>query len=248
MRKEITFKSGEKEINAYIATPEAKGAYPGLVLIHEIWGLTEHIKDVANRYADQGFFVLAPDILSDTGISEKMSPTLSKDLFNPEKRHEAQARMRAVVQPISTKEFSEDALKKLVSSVDYLLQQKGCTGNVGVLGFCFGGTYSFHLAVNEKRLKACVTFYGQPPQPLDLVEKISCPVLSFYGEKDENLMKSLPQLEEAMKRYNKNFTYKVYENTGHAFFNDTNEFAYNKEAAEDAWKTSLAFLRKNLGK
>jgi carboxymethylenebutenolidase len=124
------------------------------------------------------------------------------------------------------------------------------------MGFCFGGTYAFELAVRENknpenktstnRLAACIVFYGQPPNPLSDVEYIGCPVLGLYGEKDERLMKSLPELEEAMAKYHKDFTFKVYKNTGHAFFNDTNKYTYNEAATTDSWSIALEFLRKNL--
>jgi len=117
-------------------------------------------------------------------------------------------------------------------------------GNVGVLGFCFGGTYAFALAASDKRVKATVPFYGHAPEPLDKVDKISCPILAFYGEQDTNLVDPLPELKDAMKKYDKNFDAVVYPNCGHAFFNDTNPGRYNKEAAQDSWKNLLHFLHK----
>jgi carboxymethylenebutenolidase len=255
MKQEIRLKTTTEGFTSYVAVPESDKSkkagkkYPGLILIHEIWGLDKHIKDVTERYAKEGFIVIAPDLFAGTGVVEKMSPAIFADLRGAdlEKRHVAQAKMREIMQPLSTKEFSEVTMAKLRACYDYLSSEKLCTGSIGVLGFCFGGTYSFHLAAKEPAIKACVPFYGQPPQPLDNVAGISCPVLAFYGEKDENLMKSLPDLEAAMKKHVKDFTFKVYKNTGHAFFNDTNKIAFNKEARDDAWKLSLDFLHKNLG-
>ncbi|HUD04226.1 MAG TPA: dienelactone hydrolase family protein, partial [Candidatus Paceibacterota bacterium] len=95
-------------------------------------------------------------------------------------------------------------------------------------------------------IKACIVFYGQPPQPFDAVATISCPVLEFNGEQDERIVSTLPALTDAMKKYGKDFTSIVYKNTGHAFFNDTRAQAYNRDAATDAWKKSIDFLKKNL--
>ncbi len=111
--------------------------------------------------------------------------------------------------------------------------------------FAFGGTYSYAFTAANPELKACVAFYGQPP--LDKISGINCPVMGFYGEKDKRLIDSLPQLVDQMNEHNKDFTHKVYKNTGHAFFNNTNKMTYNKEAAEDAWKMAVDFLKKNLG-
>ena len=256
--KEITLSTKEGDFKIYIAKPKGAATgveadsdqkYPGLILIHEIWGLDDHIKDVTERYAEQGFVVLAPDLFSNTGILEKMSPTFHKELFdkeNPEKQHQAQAKLREILQPIRTEEFAGSTLEKLNVCFSYLEKEESCTGNVGALGFCFGGTYSWKLATVEPKLRACVPFYGQPPQPFDDVESIACPILALYGEKDEGLIQTLPQLEEALKRYGKNYMVKVYKDAGHAFFNDRNPRAFNKEARDDSWSLSLDFLKRNL--
>ena len=142
--------------------------------------------------------------------------------------------------------FGEKTAAKVRACFDYLFAQPGVEGRVGIMGFCFGGTYSFSLAVHEPRLKAAVPFYGHADFSVEELKQIHCPILAFYGERDENLMASLPELQEKMKAANVDFTVQVYENAGHAFFNDTNRFAYNKPAAEDAWPKALAFLAKNL--
>jgi carboxymethylenebutenolidase len=116
---------------------------------------------------------------------------------------------------------------------------------VAVCGFCFGGSYSYSLAISESRLKAAVPFYGHASTEISELQKINCPVLAFYGEKDENLMSTLPELKENMKAAGVNYEAVVYPNCGHAFFNDTNKFAYNQEAATDAWQRTLRFLAAN---
>jgi len=238
--------SAEVPLQAFFATPQKKGVYPGLIVIQEIWGLNDHIKDVATRYANEGYIVLAPDLLSETGITEKVDQTILAEIKNPATRDEAQKKLRAIFAPVQSPEFAQSSVTKLKACVDYLLGHKQVNGNVGVLGFCFGGTYSYALAAADNRIKAAVPFYGHAPEQLDKLENIACPILAFYGEYDKNLVESLPELQESMKKFNKEFDSVVYPNCGHAFFNDTNPAMYNKDAATDAWEKSLAFLSKNL--
>jgi carboxymethylenebutenolidase len=224
---------------AYYSGPDA-GVHPGLVLIEEIWGLTDHIKDVSDRYAAEGFNVLAPEILPGE-LLQILTPELIKDLNDPQKRSEAQPKLRAAMAPVNQPEYAKGAIATLRKCVDYLLADARVNGKVAVLGFCFGGTYSFHLAGNDDRIAAAVPFYGQPPSEEE-IERIKCPVLALYGDQDENLMQSLPALKESMQKHGVDFEAVVYPGAMHAFFNDTG-YRYNAEAAKDAWKRSLAFLR-----
>jgi carboxymethylenebutenolidase len=247
MGEEIIVQTEGSEFNCFLSEPAREGKYPGLIIIHEIWGLNAHIKDVCERYAEQGYAVIAPDLLGDTGVLENMSPSVFADMQNSDKRTEAQIRMREIMRPISTPQFADSAVAKLKESFDYLLMLDSLNGKMGTLGFCLGGSYAFRLATKEKRLNACVAFYGQSPEPLDSVAEIECPVLAFYGENDKRLIDRLPELEEAMKKHGKDFTAHVYPNAGHAFFNDTNVRTYDISSARNAWRVSLDFLAKNLG-
>lgn len=142
----------------------------------------------------------------------------------------------------SSPEFSESTIEKLQQCYAYL---KTKYGKVAVMGFCFGGTYSFSLAANQPSLDAAVVFYGHPPQEND-ISKIRCPILAFYSENDSPLMESLPALQEMMEKNNVTFKFKVYKGCGHAFFNDQNPKMYNAEAAKSAWMEVVDFLKKNL--
>ena len=116
---------------------------------------------------------------------------------------------------------------------------------VGVIGFCFGGTYSLALAALDPRITAAVSFYGQP-LPEGKASEVNCPILAFYGDQDKNLMDSLPGFKEAMQKNSKDFTAIVYPNAGHAFFNDTNPRLYDKKSAVDAWGKTVKFLKENM--
>jgi carboxymethylenebutenolidase len=218
--------------------------HPGLIVIEEIWGLNDHVKSVADRFAAEGYSVLSPELLP-AGLLEMLTPQFQKDLFDPEKRNAIQPKMREAMQPIQQPEYASNAIATLKACVDYLLADEGVNGEVSVLGFCFGGSYSFHLAAHDSRIKCAVPFYGQAPSEEE-VATITCPVLAFYGDQDTNLMESLPKLQEDFKKYGKgakDFEAVVYPGVGHAFFNDTNSHAYDAAPAEDAWNKTIAFLK-----
>ncbi len=232
-------------IPAYEVLPdgECKG---GLIVIHEVWGLTDHIKDVAERFAGEGYHVIAPDLLSETEIAKHVTPELQRDLFDPEKRSAVQPKLRELMAPLQAPDFGEKTLGKVKQCFDYLYGQSDTRQNVAIAGYCFGGTYSYNLAVAEPRLKAAVPFYGHADQPADELRAIKCPVLAFFGEKDEALVAKLPDLKARMQEAGVDFTAQVYPDCGHAFFNDTNPFAYNEAAARDAWQRALGFLAEHV--
>src|SRR6185312_5418070 len=235
--KDITIGS----IPAYHAYPDDGARHPGLIVIHEIWGLNEHVRDVANRFAEQGYSVVAPNLFHGMSFEGKIDHSLLDEMRNPETRDEAQKKMRALLAPIQAPEYADKAISQLKACVDYLLSDEHVSGKVGVLGFCFGGTYALALAADDARIEASVPFYGQP-LPAEKIHSLNCPVLAFFGEEDAGLIASLPALKEGMQKAEKDFEAVVYPHTGHAFFNDTNARMYNREAAEDAWKKTLVFL------
>src|ERR1700744_4786327 len=182
MSADITIETERGACTAHLALPEASGKYPCLVLIEEIWGVDAHIKDVAERFAREGFIVLAPELLPEDTLAVVMGdPQLKIDLFTPEKREKMQPILRDAMAPMSQPEFGQETIAKLRACVDYLVAHAQSNGKVGSLGFCFGGTYSLQLAINDPRLDACVVFYGQVPDPIDQVAVIACPVLDFAG-------------------------------------------------------------------
>jgi carboxymethylenebutenolidase len=220
-------------------TGECKG---GLIVIHEVWGLSDHIKDVAERFAAEGYLVLAPNLLTDTDVEDHITEQMPKDLFNPETRNALQPKLREIMTPLQSPEFATSTNEKLRNCFKYLYDQPLTKQKVAVVGYCFGGTYSFNLAAQEPKLRAAVPYYGHADMTVEDLRAISCPILAFYGEKDERLMSALPELEEKMHEARVDFTVQVYADAGHAFFNDSNPYAYNQEAAKDAWVRTLAFL------
>ena len=211
----------------YLAQPRGVASAPGLIVIHENRGLNEHIKDMARRYAKEGFVALAVDLLSRQGGTDTVSDP-------------------GQIPGLLGQANQADLVQDLVSGVAYLQSLPSVAGPpVGAVGYCYGGGMVWLLAVTSQDIGASVPYYGPPPQPIDQVESISGPVLAFYGETDQRINANIPAIEEAMRRYNKPFEKVIYPGAGHAFNNDTGP-NYNAAAARDAYQRSLDFFRKNL--
>jgi len=233
-------------VSAYVATP-AGAVRGGLVVVHEIWGLVDHITDVADRLASQGYLAVAPDLLSGIGISPEVGQEMQRirTLGSAEEQTRFQPMLREKMAPMQAPEFARGAIASLRRSVDYLAGRPEVGDRIGVIGFCFGGSYSFSLAAADERIRAAVPFYGSPPRP-DQLATINCPVLAFYGDQDARLTAGLPELKQAMSAAGVEFTAQVYPGVGHAFFNDTSPFSYDAATATDAWNRTLTFLDQTL--
>lgn len=226
-----------------VAPADGTAIKGGIVVIHEIWGLVDHIKTIADRYAAEGYLTIAPDILSYAGINPEVGEEIAHLLHSADEaeRTRVQPLLREKMAPTHEPAYGEWAVAALKQVVDRLEAEPGVDGRIAVTGFCFGGTYSFALAAADSRVRLALPFYGAPPQTTDYAG-FSSPVRAFYGEQDERLITGLPEVTERMSEAGVDFEAKVYENTGHAFFNDTNATAYNAPAATDAWGKSLAYL------
>jgi carboxymethylenebutenolidase len=233
------------DFSAYVATRPG-AVRGGLVVIHEIWGLQDHIIDVADRFAGEGYLVAAPDLLSHVGLAPEVGAELLRlrTSNDPTEQTRVQPMLRERMAPIHAPEYASWAVQALRHTLDYLAGQPG-VDRVGVVGYCFGGSYSFALAAADDRISVAVPFYGSPPEHAD-IGAIHCPVLAFYGDQDQRLMDSLPAVTEAMTAAGVDFTAKVYPGVGHAFFNDANPHSYDGTAAEDAWQRTLAALEVNI--
>jgi len=233
---------------AYLARPATGTPFKGgLVVIHEIWGLADHIKDVSERFAAEGYLVLAPDLLSRAGITAHVGAELQAIMHSPDDkvRSDGQPLLREAMAPSRSPELAKWAVSALITCVDHLAAQQGVDGHLAVTGFCFGGSFSFALSAADPRLRAVVPFYGTPPPPTDF-RKISAPILAFYGDQDERLMSALPDVVKRMAEAGVDYTPIVYEGAGHAFFNDANLHAYEPAAATDSWQRALDFLQANI--
>ena len=220
----VKYPGATGDVRASLARPKKDGKLPGVVIIHENRGLNPHIEDVARRMALEGYVAVAPDALSPLGGT-------------PEDEAKA-ATLIGQLDMLST-------TKNYLAAVKYLKTHPASTGKVGVVGFCWGGAMANQLAVNAPDLTAAVPFYGRQPAPED-VPKIKASLLLHYAGLDEGVNKGIAAYEEALKKASIDYKIYMYEGAQHAFFNDTNAAGYNKEAAQLAWKRTIAFLNEKL--
>lgn len=223
--KYIEYQGASGKIRGYLAMPKKiKGKIPAVVIIHENKGLQPHIEDVARRAALAGFIALAPDALSGNGGT-------------PADADKARELIGKLDYPKTIKDF--------VAAVSYLKDYKNSNGNVGCVGFCWGGSMANQLAVNSPDLKAAVAFYGGQPKAEE-VSKIKAAVQLHYAGLDERIDAGIPAYEAALKKNNVEYELYMYEGVNHAFHNDTNEARYNAAAAKLAWGRTIKFLTENL--
>jgi carboxymethylenebutenolidase len=222
--KIVNFSNGPTTITGYLAQPAKPGSYPGVIVIHEANGLSEHIKDVARRVAKAGYMALVPDLLSRWGIT-------------PELPFEKIMGYLGNAKP-------EEILADLNASVTYLASQPEVKdGNkLGVVGFCFGGGYSLNLAAVNPKIKAAICYYGVTPQPASQMANTEAAILAHYGEADPRVNATVPELEEVLQQHNKTFERYFYEKAGHAFNNDTVSPAFKEEAAVQAWQRTIGWF------
>ncbi len=229
------------DFSAYLSTPQGQ-VKGGVLVIHEVWGLVGHIENIADRFSQAGYIALAPNLLTETRLEHQLSADLQLLLFNPATRSAVQPKIRQLMAPLRNPEFAKIMLARTIDSFNFLYDHPETRAAVSSVGFCLGGTYSFSLAVHEPRLQAAVPFYGHADFSIAELEPINCPILAFYGQNDENLIQDLPQLKQKMATAKVDFQAKVFSGCGHAFFNDSNPYTYNKKAADQAWQQTLNFL------
>jgi carboxymethylenebutenolidase len=214
---------------AYLARPVKSGRYPGIVVIHENQGLSNHIRDIARRLAKEGYVALAPDFLSRQGGTAKVNPK-GGGLSNIREL----APWQTVAEDVQSGFIYLNVLPDVRADKH------------GLIGFCWGGEMTFAAATQLNALDAAVVFYGRSPSPLESVKNLRAPVIAHYGEKDPGVNKGIDETAAAMKKYGKAYDYKIYSGAQHAFNNDANPERYHAEAAKEAWSRTLDFLKKTL--
>jgi carboxymethylenebutenolidase len=223
----VQYKSGELMIPAYLSRAKHKHT-PAVLLIHEVFGLNDHIKSIADRLAREGFNTLAPNFFV---RAAEPPPKDASDM----------AALRKAASSIP----NEVAIKDMQAGLDYLKTVKDVEPRFGSVGFCMGGGYSYQIATHTKDLLGAVIFYGRTP--LELVPQVSCPLLGNFGALDSGIPpETVKAFEDALKKAGKKANIKIYPGAKHGFFNDTRPEAYNQEAAADAWARTLKFFRERL--
>jgi carboxymethylenebutenolidase len=208
---------------AYLATPEGEGRGPAVVVIHEAFGLNDHIKDVTRRLAEQGYVALAVDLFAGRSQMMCMFRFFGGMLLNS---------------------LDHEAIRNLKGMLDWLENHPRVDSNrVGAIGFCLGGGLAIAWACTDPRLRVIAPFYGLNPRPLSVVER-SCPVVSSYPEND--FTKGMGEkLNTALQSYQIDHDFKIYPGAKHSFFDDQGK-NYDAAAATDAWGRVLAFFESRL--
>jgi carboxymethylenebutenolidase len=224
MAERVTFASKDgSEVGGVIALPLGGDKAPGVVLLQEWWGLNDHIKTFADRFAAAGFVTLAPDlyhgkVTADPDEAGKLMQALDRDR----------------------------ALRDIEGAVRHLLANARCNGKVGVTGFCMGGAFTISAAATIPEVSAAVPFYGVPPADKTDYKKLTAPIMGHFATRDQWASVAAAEgVKKALEAHGRSMQIHVYE-ADHAFANDTRPDVYNPEAARLAFDRTVAFLRHHL--
>ena len=220
----ISYEGVNGQMQGYLARPKEEKPYAAVVVIHENRGLNAHIEDVTRRAAQAGFLALAPNALAPLGDT-------------PTDDDEARTKFQQLK--------PDESLQNFLRAFDFLKTRKDVNGNMGCVGFCWGGAMANNLAVHRADLKAAVAFYGRQPAVSD-VAKIKAAVQLHYASLDTRVNENIDAYVAALKANNVDYELYMYEGANHAFHNDTAPARYNEAAAKLAWQRSIDFFRKKL--
>ncbi|MBI4354583.1 MAG: dienelactone hydrolase family protein [Candidatus Omnitrophica bacterium] len=224
---DVTYQGEGVRLAGFLARPRDEKPRPAVVVIHEWWGLNDHIKDIAQRFAREGYVALAPDLYSRVGHKVTKDPD------------EAGKLMESLQ--------SQHALKDLNATTTYLKTLPFVDAwKIGAVGFCMGGTFALMVAAHNSDIKASVPFYGQIP-PTDSLKYLVAPILYIHGGQDTWILRrEAERLAQGLKQFGRPGEVKIYPECPHAFFNDTRPEVYRPNEAQDAWQRTLLFLKQHL--
>ncbi len=215
---------GGRTVDSFVVYPEVSEKATAVIVIHEIFGLTDWVRGVADQLAEAGYIAIAPDLLSGTGPEGGGSSSFeSVDLA------------RRAIANLPADQITAD----LNAVYDYVSGLPACNGKVAVSGFCWGGSQSFRYATNNDRLKAAFVFYGTAPRDIEEIKRIACPVYGFYGGNDARVNATLDATRKMMQEAGKTYEPVIYDGAGHGFMRageapDASDA--NRNAREEAWK------------
>jgi len=223
--KTVSYKSGEDNVTGVLYAPDGKGPFPGIVVIHEWWGLNDWVKEQASKLADQGYVTLAVDLYR------------GKVATTPDEAHEI---MRGVPE--------DRAQRDLHAAVEFLKAQTNVNKErIGAIGWCMGGGYALDVALLEPSLRADVINYGHLATDPGSIAKIHAAVLGIFGGQDKGIsVDDVKKFEQALKQQGNQVEIVVYPDAGHAFENPNNKTGYRPDDAADAWKRTVNFLASTL--
>jgi len=229
----VNVKHGDREVNCFITYPEVRDKATAVVVIHEIFGLTDWARSVTDELAEAGYITIAPDLLWGSAPGGGGTTELIK----------SGNEVGQAIRKLPPDQISAD----LNAMVDYVAKLPSCNGKVVVVGFCWGGGQSFHFATINRNLKAAFVFYGTGPETTADLAQINCPVYGFYGGNDNRVTSTVPQTTGLMKIAGKIYEPVIYDGAGHGFMRagEAPEASVaNKKAHDDAWKRMKELLGK----
>jgi carboxymethylenebutenolidase len=213
----VDIKSGDRTIKAFVVYPERKDKAPAVLVIQEIFGLTDWLRSLCDELAENGVIAVAPDLLSGQKYEDGDAAGKATHAL-PE----------------------EQVISDLNAAAEYALKIPACNGTLAVCGFCWGGGWTFQYAHMNPKLKAAYSFYGVAVDNADDAKKVACPVYGFYGENDERVNATISKAEELMKAAGKKYEPVIYAGAGHGFMrsgepNNPNVREGDKKARDEAW-------------
>ena len=221
---DVDFEANGGTASGYLAEPDGDG--PGIVVLQEWWGVDEHVREICDRFAGEGFLALAPDLYHGETTDQP---------------DEAQQKMMAM--------NIDEAEKEMRGAVEYLLEHPKCNGQVGSVGFCLGGGLSVWAASANPKVGAAVTFYYVMPHGKPDFTRINAPVLGHFGTNDDYIsVEDAKALEQELQAAGVEAAFEFYEGAGHAFFGPHNRIGtYDEEHARNAWQRTVDFFKQKLG-
>jgi carboxymethylenebutenolidase len=228
----VKVKHGSREVSCFIAYPEVKEKATAVVVIHEIFGLTDWARGVTDQLAEAGYIAIAPDLLSGSAPNGGGTSELGGG-----------DAVRKAISALKPEQITAD----LNTVTDYVAKLPACNGKVVVAGFCWGGSQSFRYATLNKDLKAAFVFYGAGPTDKKEIAKINCPVYGFYGGNDARVDATIPESAKLMKEAEKTYEPVTYPDAGHGFMRageapDAGDA--NRKARQEAWQRLKELLKK----
>ena len=229
----IKVKHGNREVNCFLAFPEVKEKAAAVLVIHEIFGLTDWVRSVADQLAEASYIAITPDLLSGAAPGGGGTAELgSGDM------------VRKAISSLPPDQITAD----LNAVADYVAKLPACNGKVAVAGFCWGGGQTFRFATNNKDIRASFVFYGTGPDKEEDIARVKAPVYGFYRGNDERVNATIPKSRESMTKAGKTYEPMTYEGAGHGFMrageDPANTSEANKKARQDAWKRWRDLLKK----
>lgn len=226
---DIDMDGTDTKLHTWVVYPERSDKAPVVIVIHEIFGMTDWVRGVADQLAAEGFIAVAPDLLSGMGPDGGGTESLGENV-------------RQTISKLS----SEETGKRLDAARKYAIELPSATDKTACIGFCWGGSASFAYATQQPKLSAAVVYYGTAPKDDEALAKINCDVLGLYGGDDARVTSTVEPTKSRMKDAHKDYAPHVYDKAGHGFLRQqTGKDGANMKASQQAWETTIAFLKKH---